>query len=567
MTRRAALSLLVIAVFTIAFATEHKPARADTVTWTGGDASNSNWTDPQNWSPGAPVAGDVLVFPQAASRKTNTNDFPANTSFAQIVLTGSGYELNGNPLELTMWLENDPPSGTNTVNLAIGGDGGVVQEDGTLVLTGANTFDGAVNVQGGFLVVEHDTALGSFVDDTFVREGARLVLAGGLDVPEPISIEGDGGNELGALQLPGGNTTVALVALTGDAVIGVGNGTLTLGTLLHTAPDPRLALVGGGRLVVESSTFESDIEVLHGNLTWNATGDPDVLVEDDGWLRGTGAVHSIDLRGGLVWPGFGNDPGILTSGPTVFQSGAFRVDIDGNAAGSGYGRLVTSGLSITSTVVSLQVDLGFEPSPGDVFLIVQNAAGAVNGTFRDLPQSATFHAEGWTWRISYTGGDGNDVTLTAVRRVTADLSIALVASPSPVNPGSALVYTATVTNHGPDTATSVQVFMGTPVGTTFESISGPAGWTCFKLVTSANATCNGPSLASGATATVTFTYRVNSGVTGSISGTGSVSNTVTDPISANNAHIVSTPVGPGGGMAFKLRLPGIAADSAGVNIE
>src|SRR5262245_66686522 len=75
-------------------------ARADatTRTWTG--TNSGNWSDGGNWSGGTPVAGDDLVFPAAASNKTNTNDYPAGTSFNSITFTGSDYYLTGNSIAL-----------------------------------------------------------------------------------------------------------------------------------------------------------------------------------------------------------------------------------------------------------------------------------------------------------------------------------------------------------------------------------------------------------------------------------------------------------------------------------
>ena len=45
---------------------------------------------------------------------------------------------------------------------------------------------------------------------------------------------------------------------------------------------------------------------------------------------------------------------------------------------------------------------------------------AINGTFDNLPEGATLDAgSGLTFRISYTGGDGNDVTLTLLSQTGA----------------------------------------------------------------------------------------------------------------------------------------------------
>jgi|GEM_PF-3075696 len=533
---------------------------AATRTWTGGDLANSLWSDPDNWDSGVPVAGDSLVFPQAAARKTNVNDLAPATLFGSINFTGSGYSVSGNSLGVTTELRNAPASGTNTVDLDVAGAGQVVNGSGRLVLDGNNTFTGPVSVLAGTLVAAEDTALGATSAGTMVDDGATLSLANGTDTgAEPIDITGDGADGFGALQSPGGNARAGDVEAAGGTSIGVGDSVLVIGVLRGSGP---LALVGGGKLQVDSSFFTGAFDVVEGNLTWNASSQAFVTVEMHGWLRGTGTVASATIQGGLLWPGSGSQPGILNVfGATAIQGGVFQVDLDGPTVGTGYGQLATGSLSLSPVSALLDIDLTFTPAIGQVFTIVSVGGGQVAGTFLDLPEGATFTAEGFAWRISYKGGDGNDVTITVLRPVTADLELALTASPSPAAPGSLLTYTAVVTNEGPDAASSPTVSMGTPVGTTFQSATGPANWACSKPTTSASISCTGPAMPAGASATFTFVFRVNSGASGPISGTAAVFSNTGDPFSADNAETVLTPVGPGGTMQFRLVIPGIARDA------
>ncbi len=111
------------------------------------------------------------------------------------------------------------------------------------------------------------------------------------------------------------------------------------------------------------------------------------------------------------------------------------------------------------------------------------------------------------------GGDGNDVTLEVLRRVAANLEVTLTAQPSPVSAGGLLVYTATVTNLGPDAAQSPRLSMGTPAGTSFVSVSSGPNWSCSMPSPSVSLSCTAPSLVSGGSASFTLTYRVDSGAT------------------------------------------------------
>jgi len=57
--------------------------------------------------------------------------------------------------------------------------------------------------------------------------------------------------------------------------------------------------------------------------------------------------------------------------------------------------------------------LGFPSAVGNVFTIINNdSTEAVNNTFLGLPEGATLQVSGIPFRISYTGGTGNDVVLT-----------------------------------------------------------------------------------------------------------------------------------------------------------
>jgi autotransporter-associated beta strand protein len=93
-----------------------------TDTWTGiGNTLflDPSWTNPSNWNHGAPVAGEDLVFPNLVSafKKDNDNDFAAGTTFNSITLTGGGYTLVGNALQLTSGLTNNYSLNPNTVSL------------------------------------------------------------------------------------------------------------------------------------------------------------------------------------------------------------------------------------------------------------------------------------------------------------------------------------------------------------------------------------------------------------------------------------------------------------------
>src|ERR1051326_5612428 len=123
---------------------------------------------------------------------------------------------------------------------------------------------------------------------------------------------------------------------------------------------------------------------------------------------------------------------------------------------------------------------------------------------------------------------------------TADLSITKTASPDPVTTGDDLTYTVTVTNNGPDPATSVVVTDDLPAETTFVSCSSTGEGVCGG--SGNNRTVTFPLLPSGQSETITFVANVNCSVADGtvISNTATVSSSTPDPNSNNDSSTATT---------------------------
>ena len=106
---------------------------------------------------------------------------------------------------------------------------------------------------------------------------------------------------------------------------------------------------------------------------------------------------------------------------------------------------VTGGVTLGNA--TLNVVLGFTPSAGQTFTIIANdLADAVVGTFSGLPEGSIFTAGAGRFRISYVGGTGNDVTLTAIGPPT--IAKAFGAPSILVNGTTTLTFTLTNPNAG-----------------------------------------------------------------------------------------------------------------------
>src|SRR5437870_4792181 len=80
---------------------------------------------------------------------------------------------------------------------------------------------------------------------------------------------------------------------------------------------------------------------------------------------------------------------------------------------------------------------------------------------------------------------------------SADLSVTKEDSPDPVNAGSNLTYTITVSNNGPDAAANASWSDTLPPGTTFVSMPDVSGWSCTTPAAgdSGTVSCSNPSFA------------------------------------------------------------------------
>ncbi len=121
----------------------------------------------------------------------------------------------------------------------------------------------------------------------------------------------------------------------------------------------------------------------------------------------------------------------------------------------------------------------------------------------------------------------------------ADLVVTKVAAPDPVLVGKQLVYTITITNKGPSTATGVVVTDKLPPGVTMVSC---AGWAegCTTDIAGNTITWRVGTLLSGASATIKCIVTAN--VVGPITNTVRIAGNEPDPDGSNNEASVTTNV-------------------------
>jgi fibronectin-binding autotransporter adhesin len=193
----------------------------------------------------------------------------------------------------------------------------------------------------------------------------------------------------------------------GGSLIKVGNGTLTL---------------SGANTYTGGTTIYSGALVVN-NLAGSATGKGPVEVQA-GRLSGTGRIA------GAVVIGSGNGPGALISPGTsasrigtltigrklTFSSdGTYRIQVDTDSSTADL--IVARNVAISNSAQFSLSNIGSAiASFGTTFMVISNASpNSIIGNFANLPEGAVFTRDGNDYRVSYMGGDGNDLTITVVR--------------------------------------------------------------------------------------------------------------------------------------------------------
>ena len=337
----------------------------------------------------------------------------------------------------------DVPSIPRPLSLggAIGGPGGLTKAGaGLLTLNGnpTNTFNGLTKVVEGELILDKplsesihgDLLIGDGIggvssDRVRVRgsgdeiwNGSRIILSNsGLLILDSVldmvgSIEGQG--------------NISLLNNTSGLIVGRNNLSTTFsGQITGTGGFEKL---GSGRLhLTANNTFTGacgateGLLVVDGEMTssfgmqlnrpLNPSNTP------PGIVGGAGTLPKIlGYPGGLVSPG--NGPGntaiLKVKGELNLSSGDVRIEANGVTPGEEYDRIRASGAVVLGNS-SLYFTVGFPATTNDSFIVLQkDSPGPIQGFFLNTSEGSIFGTSPNTFRITYQGGDGNDVVLRRV---------------------------------------------------------------------------------------------------------------------------------------------------------
>jgi autotransporter-associated beta strand protein len=290
---------------------------------------------------------------------------------------------------------------------------------GTLILSGgtANSFNNLL-MNVGTLLLDKTIANAALAGDLFIGDGSgtdTVRLLRDNQIPDNTAL-----TMSSSAVFDMNDQTDTTGSIGGAGQIDLGSGILRAGADNASANFTGLIIgtgdlfkFGSGTWTLEgNNSYSGQTTASAGTLVVNGSqAKSPVMVNGTATLMGDGVIGDLEVFGN-VRPG--SSPAILTCSNLLFHSSAadYFVELNGATPGSGYDQLKARG-GVALSNVTLHVTLGFQSAISNNFTIIDNdGSDAVTTTFNGLAQGATLTANGIPFRVSYSGGSGNDVVLT-----------------------------------------------------------------------------------------------------------------------------------------------------------
>jgi fibronectin-binding autotransporter adhesin len=415
-------------------------AAAGTISFTGASTFNNAWLS-------ATTTRDIVVNSGAAVTALNGNltlsanrqALPTAGNFVGVLVDGGLLESTGTGL-MTISGTGGTSAGFQ-VGVEVTGGGTVATDSSNIVITGTGGTAVSSDNDGILLTADsHLTTLGGSVLLTGTAgSGASVGIVVTGAGAGPIDLTVHGGNVSltadrmdlsagGIATNPGG--TVTLAPITASTAIDLGSMTDSAANTLELSDD-ELDRIATGTLQIGSGSSGSigiSAPITRPALT-------NVLLTSNAAINfAAGPFNSLNTDGGklLITPGTagigvansGVDATVGTTAGTAlaFAAGAnLNVNIAGNIADSGYQQLQAVG-SVNLAGLNLVLGGGYTPAVSDNFVIVDNdGTDPILGTFNGLAEGALVSVNGVMKKLTYVGGDGNDVELQGLT-LSASLS-------------------------------------------------------------------------------------------------------------------------------------------------
>ena len=456
--------------------------------------------------------GALVKTGVGALKITGANTYTGTTTInaGTLVIDGPAFDTAARTYTISSGATLNIDSGTTAANGTT-----TINGSGTLYVTGLwknenpNTPYGSGRnitlslVSGGLINVAPSGTMcnGGWKNITWTGNLAKLNVDGTFDLWD--------GNTVVVDALTGGGVVTkgdagAAVALS----VGANNGSGTFGGTINNSNPVALVKTGTGTQTLSGAntyiggTIISNGTLLITNTSGSGTGTGTVTV-NGGTFGGTGeATGAVTVNsGGTLSPGLGGPGQLKINGNLAFASGStYKVTINGASSGQ-YSQVFDTG-SVNLGSATLSLALGFAPNQGQTFTIIDNdGSDAITGTFNGLAEgSVVYSGAGYKIVISYVGGTGNDVVLTAV---FPPGNLTYSTNPASYVTGTAITPNSPTSSGSP--VVSYSVSPGLPAGLSLNTSTGVITGTPTTATAQANYTVTATNAAGSAAATLTIT--------------------------------------------------------------
>jgi autotransporter-associated beta strand protein len=225
---------------------------------------------------------------------------------------------------------------------------------------------------------------------------------------------GDGATATGVVTNGGGAATLTVNNATTNSF----SGTISGANLALTKTGSGNLTLSGSNTYGGATTVNSGKLIVTGSISGSL-----FTVQNGATLAGNGTTGAVTAQSGAIVAPGDVSAGILNTGNFAENAGgALTIQLGGLMPGTQYDRLNVTGSVTLAGNLQRSLIGGFTPTIGDKFFIITNdGADAVSGTFTGLAQGSAFNIGSSWFQISYLGDSvsssftgGNDVVLLAI---------------------------------------------------------------------------------------------------------------------------------------------------------
>ena len=399
-------------------------------------------------------AANSTIINEVPPRGDVLDAFPSNTLFADnstagnaiLIAQGSPHASGDTWSEIDFFDQSTADHATITLEgggPVLGGVAGVIRFDGT-----ATAGNASITMQGA-PPGANEAAFGQFLDSA-TAGNATIVLENGGGAGASLSFSGTTSGGEAAFTVNGNAVLdmqfhsqpgMTMGSLAGDGIVHIGALSLTVGTnnldseFAGAIDDGAtragsLVKTGTGSLTLSgANTYDGGTTVTSGTLlvrnkTGSATGIGVVLVNGGtfgggGTIAGAATIGTVGGTGAFLAPAAntGKQANLHIGGSLTFESaGTYIWTINSKRQDVHFDEVVASGVTIESGAkFTVLPTVHGSLSQGTVLTVISDTASTpIGGTFANLADGITLDIGSNHLKVSYEGGDGNDLTFTVI---------------------------------------------------------------------------------------------------------------------------------------------------------